>query len=177
MIERARPSQVVPTGIEQSGQPYLSTQRALSACTRELARLSEAITQYMADLPDDGMEDEVVLRQSPGRCIVQFGPVALTITWLRRTPDSVAAGELLVIVWRGMVAPALSLQPERRLAGPPPLAATALWERVFTAAAESEADWTWRSIGPQKGESSSEEVALAAVKRLRAAYRECRTVA
>ena len=47
---------------------------------------------------------EPVVRRSPARCLVQLGPVALTVAWLQRAQGTVADGELLVVVWRGEVA-------------------------------------------------------------------------
>src|SRR5213083_2550684 len=87
------------------GPPFLSTPRALAACGREFARLCEGIADEVGASLGEAAPDKVVLRQSPERCIVQVGPAALTVAWLRNNRDSVAEGELLIILWRGQVAP------------------------------------------------------------------------
>jgi hypothetical protein len=156
-------------------QPFLASHRALAACAREFARLSDEVVQGVASLPSTNVEHKATARQSPSRCIVQLGPVALTIAWLRGTPDAVTTGELLVIVWRGAVAPQQKHEPERpqrSAMGRAPLAATPLWEQVLTAAADSEASWAWQSRDPQVGGCSSTELAVRCVERLRLAYQE-----
>jgi hypothetical protein len=155
-------------------QPFLTSHKALAACGRQFARLSREILDGVAALPDAAAEEKAVVRQSPDRCILQLGPVALTLAWLRSTHDSVATGELLVIVWRGAVAPRMKYQPERPATGPAPLAATPIWEQVFTAAGDSEASWAWQPLGTQVGGCSSSELAARCVEQLRVAYLEGR---
>jgi hypothetical protein len=155
-------------------QPFLASHRALAACAREFARLSDEVVHGLAESAGANAEDKVVVRRSPDRCIVQLGPVALTMAWLRNTHDSVATGELLVIVWRGAVAPRQRYQPERPLAGPAPLGATLLWEEVLAAVAESEASWGWQPLGTEVAPCSSTELAARCVHRLRVAYLEGR---
>jgi hypothetical protein len=153
-------------------QPFLASHRALAACTRELARLSDEVVLGVAALPGAGVEHKAVVRQSPDRCIVQLGPVALTLAWLRSTHESVATGELLVIVWRGAVAPRRQHQPERPATRPAPLPATPLWEQVLTAVGDSEASWAWQPHSADLGRCSSTELAARCVERLRVAYME-----
>jgi hypothetical protein len=152
--------------------PFLASHRAVAACARELARLSEEIVLGAVALSSTTVEHKAVVRQSPDRCIVQLGPVALTLAWLRSSNDSVAAGELLVIVWRGAVAPRKELLPERRSTRPAPLPATALWEQVLTAVADSEQTWAWQPRAADLGRCSSTELAARCVERLRVAYLE-----
>src|SRR5437867_3721477 len=83
------------------GPPFLSTPRALAACAREFTRLCEGIADTLGASLGETVVDKVVLRQSPERCIIQVGPAALTVAWLRNNRDSVAEGELLIIHWRG----------------------------------------------------------------------------
>jgi hypothetical protein len=155
------------------GVPFLASHRALAACGRELARLADEVVRGVAALPGPAPADKATVRRSPGRCIVQLGPVALTIAWLRGTHDAVAAGELLVIVWRGAVGPRPRLQPERPAPGPAPVGATPLWEQVLTAAGDSEETWGWQPQDDEQiGRCSSEELAARCVGRLRAAYLE-----
>jgi hypothetical protein len=138
------------------------------------------VVHQVATLAAAGIEEKALERLSPGRCIVQLGPVALTLTWLRSTIDSVADGDLLVIVWRGEVAPRGEHLPERmttpRPGGGP--ATTALWEEVFVAAGTDEKSWIWQpkgaDLGGGGGGYSSTELAARCVERLRLAYEECR---
>lgn len=156
-------------------QPFLASHKALAACTREFVRLSREVADGVAALPGATAEEKAVVRQSPDRCIVQLGPVAVTLAWLRSTHDSVARGELLVIVWRGAVAPrARHHQPERPVTGPAPLAATPLWEQVLTAVGDSEASWGWEPRGTEMGRCSSSELAARCVEQVRVAYLDSR---
>ena len=165
------PAQRVPHDRGTSNrESYLSSYRALAACTREFARLAEDVVHGVAALRADGVEEKPDVRLTPGRCIVQLGPVAVTLTWLRSTLDTAADGELLVIVWRGTVAPHPSVVPERREQAGALQPATALWEEVFAAAAASEAGWSWRPTDADIGGYSSVELAARAVERLRLAY-------
>jgi hypothetical protein len=157
-------------GRDNYRQSFLDSHRALSACARELTRLTEEIAVGVEALSDVAVDHKAVVRQSPDRCIVQLGPVALTLAWLRGGLESVAAGELLVIVWRGAVAPRTQHQPERPSARRLPLPATPLWEQVLTAVADNESSWGWQSIRADVGPYSSSELAARCVERLRAAY-------
>jgi hypothetical protein len=153
--------------------PFLASHRALGPCARELARLSDEVVRGVAALTGATAADRVTVRRSPDRCIVQLGPVALTIAWLRGSHDAVAAGELLAIVWRGTVAPRHRQQPERPTASAVPIGATPLWEEVLTAAGDSEETWSWQADGEDgMGRCSSTELAARCVGRLRAAYLE-----
>ena len=154
--------------------PFLDTHRALAVCAREFARLCDEIVEGVDALYNAGTVEKPVVRQSPIRCIVQLGPMALTIAWLRSTLDSAAKGELLAIVWRGNVAPRAEQHPERKQAGAtaPRLPATALWEQVLTATAESEASWAWQTNIPGDAGYSSTQIAAQCVERLRLAYAE-----
>ena len=154
------------------GRPFLTSSRAYAACTRELARLSDEVLRGLATMGGPIQEEKAIVRRSPERCIVQLGPVALTIGWLRSNNDSVALGELLVIVWRGSVAPRKDHNPERPSKGPAALGATALWEQVLSAVGESEQTWGWHPPGQEIERCSSIELAERCVSRLRAAYME-----
>lgn len=154
----------------EHGQPFLSSHRALAVCTREFASLSDEVVRGVSALRGAAAEKPTV-RRSPDRCIVQLGPVALTLAWLRANHDAVAEGELLVIVWRGTVAPRNEHRPERPSTGQVPLAATPLWEQVLTATGESEAAWGWQPQGDDEiGCCSSAQLAARCVARLDAAY-------
>src|SRR3712207_5583806 len=78
---------------------FLASHRALAVCTREVSKLSDAIVDGVEALAARGLVEKPVAKVSPGRTIIQLGPVALTIAWLRSTLDTVADGQLLAIVW------------------------------------------------------------------------------
>ncbi len=150
---------------------FLATHRALGACAREIERLCDEVVRGVAALHVAGLEQKPSVRQSPGRCIVQLGPVALTVTWLRNTLDSVASGELLVIVWRGSVAPRSEHHPEWPAErNQQAAAATALWEEVFSATGSSESSWRWQSSGKPRREYSSTQLAARCVEKLKGAH-------
>jgi hypothetical protein len=156
---------------------FLTTHRALSVCTHELELLALSVVRGVAALTDAGLAEKSKDRLSPGRCIVQLGPVALTITWLRSTMGSVADGDLLAIVWRGPVAPAGQHLPERTTTRRPPMAVTSLWEEVFVAAGTDQASWAWQLKTDATASYSSVDIAAHCVERLRMAYEHSRTTA
>jgi len=167
--------QPVVHGFPGADRPsFLASHRALAACSRELARLATDVVRAVAALSDMGVDDKPVERLSPHRCIVQLGPVALTLTWLRSTFDTVADGDLLVIGWRGAVAPGGEHLPERTTVRRSPIAPTALWEDVFAAGGTDEASWMWQSKNADARGYSSMELAALSADRLRLAYEECR---
>jgi hypothetical protein len=170
MMEPSTAERVIEVRGNNHREPFLNSHRALAVCTRELARLSDEIVRGVAALSGATVEHKAVVRQSPDRCIVQLGPVALTLTWLRSSHDSVATSELLVIVWRGAVAPRRTYEPERPDTRPAPLPATSLWEQVLTAVGDSETEWAWQPQDPEIGQCSSTELAARCVERLRVAY-------
>ena len=144
MIDSVQDQPVVPGFLENDRPPFLASHRALAICSRELARLAADVVRAAGALSLAGVADKPVERVSPGRCIVQLGPVALTLTWLRSTIDTVADGDLLVIGWRGAVAPRGEHLPERMTERTPLLAPVSLWEDVFAAGGTDEASWIWQ---------------------------------
>jgi hypothetical protein len=151
---------------------YLGSYRALAACTREFGRLAEEMLHEVKALHAEGVFEKPEVRTSPDRCILQVGPVALTLTWLRQTIDSAAEGELLIVVWRGVVAPSLTHRPERLLAKRTRVTASALWEEVLIAEATNEASWVWRQAGSEIAGIASRELAVRTVHRLQLAHAE-----
>lgn len=150
--------------------PYLTTHRALAACTRELSRLSDEVIAGTATLSATLATPPAVIRRPPGRCLIQLGAVALSIVWLRSTLDSVATGELMVNVWHGAIAPRLHHRSERpgEVRTPPP--ATLLWERVLTAIAVDEQTWAWQPIAADELPLDSAALARLSVEHLGRAY-------
>ena len=156
---------------------YTSSYRANAACVRELSRLYEEIAASVADargVPADvKVTAEPVVRRSPARCLVQLGPVALTVAWLQRAQGTVADGELLVVVWRGEVAVRTPSGFERAHQHSGATSATALWESVLVVSAPSEPEWGWAPAGARGDAMSSSALAQRCVERLHAAYAEC----
>lgn len=156
---------------------YISSYRANAACVRELSRLYEEIETSLTDAQgvpaDAAVTVEPVVRRSPARCLVQLGPVALTVAWLQRAQGTVADGELLVVVWRGEVAVRTPAGFERAHQHSGASSATALWESVLVVSAQSETSWGWAPAGARGDAVSSSALANRCVERLRAAYAEC----
>jgi len=149
---------------------YTSSFRANAACVRELTRLHDEI---VASLAGASPAEEPVVRRSPARCLVQLGPVALTVAWLQRAQGTVADGELLVVVWRGEVASRTPQGFERAHQHSGASLATALWETVLVVSAQSETQWGWAPAGAGGEVLTSAELAGRCVERLRAAHAEC----
>lgn len=144
---------------------FLQTHRGVAAGQREFAKLVAEITNGIGALERAGRTEKPVFKQSPGRTIVQLGPVALTVAWHRNTTvASAAEGELLVMYWRGAVVGRSTATPERQL--PPQAAAMVVAEEVFVAAAESESDWHWRPSTADGTLRTSAELAEHCVRRL-----------
>jgi hypothetical protein len=172
---------------ERDGHPpYLTSHRATAACARELSRLHDAIADDLAawrssfaDSADTGsansrVPDVPVIRRSPARCLVQLGPVALTVAWLQRALGTAADGELLVVVWHGAVAAHTPSGFERVRDRVGPRSATALWEMVLTAAGDRDTGLGWAPPADNAGDPmSSSLLARQCVERLGAAYLEC----
>ena len=154
---------------------YISSFRANAACARELARLYDEITTSLADARGPDATGEPVVRRSPARCLVQLGPVALTVAWLQRAQGTVADGELLIVVWRGEVAVRTPQGFERAHQHSGASSATALWETVLVASAQSETQWGWAPAGGSEEALSSAALARRCVERLVAAHAECAT--
>lgn len=150
--------------------PYLTTFRALGACTRELARLTDALVDGVEALRATLDTPAPVVRRPPGRCLVQLGPVALTAVWLRSSPDSAATGQLLINVWRGAVAPRMQHRSERPGQERMPEPATLLWESVLIADAATEAAWSWAPETADAPALDARALAATCVEQLRLAY-------
>lgn len=151
---------------------FLSSHRALAVRSREFERLTTATVAGVAELHAmaEHPAEKPVVRRSPDRCLVQSGPFALTLAWLRHTLDSVAEGELLVIVWRGLIAPHGRFGSDLTTTACTPVrSATVLWEEAFKASAADEASWLWRPSGADIGGYRSAELAERCVERLRLA--------
>jgi hypothetical protein len=132
-------------------EAYLGSSRSLPACGRELERLADEIAKRANAVDPELAGSKAEIRRSPGRCIVQLGPVALTASWVRSRTDTVSEGRLLVVEWQGVVARGPQLSFERtpsRPSGPP---AKIVREEVLLADATSERDWRWRREDDSSG--------------------------
>jgi hypothetical protein len=145
----------------EARETFLGSTRALPICAREFERLADDIARQAAAADVGSAELKAEVRRAPGRCIVQLGPVALTVSWVRARAGTVSEGRLLVVEWQGTVGRGTERIPERGLA---PLAgkpATLLREDVLMVDATSERDWRWRrESAPAVGYDSRELAAL-----------------
>jgi hypothetical protein len=115
---------------------FLGSHRAITHLGREFDRLAAEVTKRVATVNRDDVETPLEVHRVPNRCTVQLGPVALTLSWVRTRPDTVATGRLMIIEWEGHVGKAGST------GGP---GAVPLRETVLRADATRVEDWQWRS--------------------------------
>lgn len=155
---------------------YLASHRSLAACQRELARLTTTLSAEVEAIADREGETSTI-RRTPDRCILQLGPVAITVAWLRTTVDSVAEGQLLVMVWRGTIAGRTKFTPERPSTLPASGSATIEWQDTLSAEATSEETWVWRAESGAKGALTSDALAELCMSKLRTALESCRKAA
>ena len=159
------------THLDRDGAAFLDSHRAMAICTKEFDAVADEVARQVKelDVPESGGETEI--RRSPNRCIVQVGPIALTISWLRSGSETITDGRLLVIEWLGIVGRGAKRFPERvkerqpaRLERAP---ATISREVILRADASSAADWRWRPEDGGRTSYSSVELATMWVKSLR----------
>ena len=153
-IDEAIPSRDLPD--------FLESHRALAVCAKEFDQLVDEIVRLAGDMntADSGIQTEV--RRSPNRCIVQLGPVALTISWLRSGADTISDGRLLVIEWVGTVGRGAAQSPERTFARrtvDERTPATISREVVLIAQATNPENWRWRREDTARVSYSSSELA------------------
>ena len=120
----------------QQRDSFLASHRAITHLGREFDRLATEVTKRVSTVTRGETEIPLEVHRVPGRCTVQLGPVALTLSWVRTRPDNVATGRLMIIEWEGQVnrgAPAT---------GPNPIP---LRETVLRADATRVDDWQWKS--------------------------------
>lgn len=147
-------------------QAFLATHRGQAAFAREYARLVTAIVAEIGATARANPALTPIIRQSPERCIVQLGPVAMTMAWLRKSAEYAANGELLLILWRGTIAKSAGEPTEYSARRRDVIAPTILWEETLVAAADSEATWAWRSGVADTLGVTSLELAQRSVRRL-----------
>jgi hypothetical protein len=128
----------------EAAATFLGSSRAVAVCSREFERLADTIAKRATSAAEKvGAKAEV--QRMPDRCLVQLGPVALSVSWVRERVDTVATGRLMIAEWQGTVV----RQPR-----PADMAATAstvnhgpatlMSEKILRADATGEPDWLWR---------------------------------
>ena len=120
----------------QQRDAFLGSHRAITHLGREFDRLATEVTKRVASVNRDEVETPLDVHRVPGRCTVQLGPVALTLSWVRTRPDTVATGRLMIIEWEGQVS---------RPNTPNGQSPVPLRETVLRADATRVDDWQWRS--------------------------------
>jgi hypothetical protein len=123
---------------------FLGSSRAVAVCAREFERLADTIAKRATSAAEKvGAKAEV--QRMPDRCLVQVGPVALSVSWVRERVDTAATGRLMIAEWQGTVVrtprPAdMAATTTTTNYGP----ATLVSEKILRADATGEPDWLWR---------------------------------
>jgi hypothetical protein len=122
---------------------FLGSSRAVAVCAREFERLADTIAKRATSAAEKlGAKAEV--QRMPDRCLVQLGPVALSVSWVRERVDTVATGRLMIAEWQGTVVrqprPADMQTTTTTNHGPAQL----MRENILRADATGEPDWLWR---------------------------------
>jgi hypothetical protein len=122
----------------QQRDSFLGSHRAITHLGREFDRLAAEVAKRAATVNRDDVEIPLEVHRVPGRCTVQLGPVALTLSWIRTRPDTVATGRLMIIEWEGQLGRGVATAAPRAVAIP-------LRETVLRADATRVEDWQWKS--------------------------------
>jgi hypothetical protein len=158
-------------------EDFLDSHRALAVCAREFDRLADDISKRVTGLENEEKGLKADVRRSPGRCIVQLGPVALTISWLRTRAETVSQGRLLIVEWNGTVG---ANGAQEYVNGVPTVAVTqtakVVRETVFLPDATDEKTWTWRREGKNGRKAwKSPELAKSVVSSINGTLRDSAT--
>jgi len=151
---------------------YLGSHRSGPACARELERLADDVVQRVEAMERDEAAGEIEVRRGAGRCIIQLGPVALTMSWIRSRTDAVIEGRLMIMEWDGIVRRGTDQVPERAPVRHAFQPATLLREDVFVADAATEQTWRWRRDGRAFGTYTSRDLATRCMASLTARLEE-----
>jgi hypothetical protein len=122
---------------------FLGSSRAVAVCAREFERLADTIAKRATSAAEKaGTKAEV--QRMPDRCLVQVGPVALSVSWVRERVDTAATGRLMIAEWQGTVVrtPRPADMPTTTTTNYGP--ATLVSEKILRADATGEPDWLWR---------------------------------
>lgn len=158
----------------ESQHAFLRSQRARGTCAREVQRVGELVLEGAAELARAHALPLPAARPSPDRVLVQLGPVAISLAWLKAGgSEAPAGGELLAIVWKGaLAARGGHFAPERVAAPSRAVAPVTLWEQALTPSATTPDDWHWHAHGLDGAGHTSDEVAARCVAQLRNALEE-----
>ncbi len=151
---------------------YLGSHRSGPACARELERLADDVIQRVESMERDEAAGEIEVRRGAGRCIIQLGPVALTMSWIRSRTDAVIEGRLMIMEWDGIVRRGTDQVPERAPVRHAYQPATLVREDVFVADAATEQTWRWRRDGRPLGTYTSRDLAARCMASLTARLEE-----
>lgn len=170
MIEHAStvPAPDVRFGPDRTN--FLTSHRAQSVAVREFTKLSDALVAHAKRIASENGCEAPTFRLSPDRCIVQLGPVALTVAHIRNGNAVPPGGQLLAIIWHGLIAARGDHVPERlgaRRVPPPPVS---LWEESLVVSAESETSWHWHPNGTDQAGYTSPELADRCMAQLHQAF-------
>ena len=157
-------------------EEFLDSHRALAVCAREFDRLADDVSKRVLDLENEAKGLKADVKRSPGRCIVQLGPVALTISWLRTRGETVSQGRLLIVEWNGTVG---AKGEQEYVNGVPTIAvkqtAKVVSENVYLAEANDEKSWTWKREGKNSRKAyRSGELAKSVVSSINGTLRDRR---
>lgn len=150
---------------------FLTSHRAIAACSREFTAFAQEVADRARALRQALMiEEEPELRLTPDRCIVQLGPIAITVAWLRGPLDSLTDGRLLIIAWRGTIARRRFREvPTRRSAPVAEQTAVSIWEETFIPSAD-EHRWEWECESDPSRRYDSTQLAIRCIEQLSAAW-------
>jgi hypothetical protein len=148
-IKKAKPAAKAAAMMDETNKraevaaSFLGSSRAVAVCAREFERLADTIAKRATSAAEKvGAKAEV--QRMPDRCLVQLGPVALSVSWVRERVDTVATGRLMIAEWQGTVVrtprPADMQTTTTTNHGP----ATLMSEKILRADATGEPDWLWR---------------------------------
>lgn len=90
--------------------------------------------------PPDPQADGLKVHRAPWRCVLQGAARAVSVSWFPGAPGDESLGELLVILWRGIVSLPGSARKEREVAEP-------LLTLLLHPFDRPSGEWEWRGDG------------------------------
>ena len=170
MIDHAAPVAPSDSRFGPDRTNFLTSHRAQSVGAREFGKFADSVVALARRAATEAGCEAPTLRMSPDRCIVQLGPVALTVAHIRTGNDVPPGGQLLAIIWNGIIAPRGDHVPERtgaRRVPPPPVS---VWEESLVVSAAAETSWHWHPNGIDSTGYTSPELADRCVAQLQTAF-------
>lgn len=151
---------------------FLGSHRSVAPCLREFETIADEITRRLVSLGEPVSLVKSQVQRAPGRCMIQLGEVALTLSWLPYGSAATSDGRLMIIQWAGTVRRGTDRTPERGWGQLGPASATVLREETLVADATAALEWRWRREGSALHWFTSRELAARCVDRLVAARHE-----